>query len=808
MSFSFSLAPSLSALVNLSLPESPVKEPVLSANEIAAANLEQIGAITVDLLLKSAEAEHRDISYQTFGLNQDAKLPYITEIPKRNVARGIDQLLRLEEACREAFGEDVKDGLRWDFSEDKPYKLTVMIPDGTTRVFQCEGTADKADAKHELARLAIEGGVLDFFRDKESPMSTIEKRFSAHRSHPSRMKFFYFNADGNKVNQNFGAILKVQLSATSFRLYFAAPVHKSSLKAKYHCSELAIEQGILQYIESETIEPAPSSEGRHSTSSTPSPVDLETFFSNLPRPFTDKSFDRTVQIAHSQANNQLTDILKSSPNFHSAYYRVTEANLNGCVFRIDDSDSVAGKTYLIEPCFSKLATARSAITVQAMADGLKDFLLKHAKPPAGGTSLQSSSPIGSSSCLFTLTPAVEALATKIWPQIYSMCRAMKTEPEIEFRSVHVDGVQNPAWGCTMTVCIPPEELAVSDSAVDPKRQYTVPSVYERKALARVAICCLAAKEGILEFLSQRGLPTQEKHPITLQIVALLDRTGLMPGSVVPGPSLKSPNQSPPTSYTPTPAIEMLANKIWSQILSLCSSAKFEPEMDYSFVQVESTASWGCSMTICIPLEKVHPNLGSTVELKRQYMVSPAYKRKAWARMAVSCIAARDGVLEFLYHRGCPTLQKHPLTLQITALLEEQENLALHSESTGTFLPPAPAVDSSGQHPTGEQGNVFTAAAPTAAASYGGTSGSDKGKGKRKLHEVELEEGEISDGEDSPAVPTSSGRRKGKKRSKKRKGSNVDGEVEDKEVELKRQEEAQQKWKESIVNEEVKRFRLS
>ncbi|KAF5347201.1 hypothetical protein D9758_011104 [Tetrapyrgos nigripes] len=242
MSFSFSLAPSLSALVNLSLPESPVKEPVLSANEIAAANLEQIGAITVDLLLKSAEAEHRDISYQTFGLNQDAKLPYITEIPKRNVARGIDQLLRLEEACREAFGEDVKDGLRWDFSEDKPYKLTVMIPDGTTRVFQCEGTADKADAKHELARLAIEGGVLDFFRDKESPMSTIEKRFSAHRSHPSRMKFFYFNADGNKVNQNFGAILKVQLSATSFRLYFVAPVHKSSLEARLRCAKVAIEQ--------------------------------------------------------------------------------------------------------------------------------------------------------------------------------------------------------------------------------------------------------------------------------------------------------------------------------------------------------------------------------------------------------------------------------------------------------------------------------------------------------------------------------------------------------------------------------------
>ncbi|KAF5347199.1 hypothetical protein D9758_011081 [Tetrapyrgos nigripes] len=425
MSFSFSLAPSLSALVNLNLPESPVKEPVLSANEIAAANLEQIGTITVDLLLKSAEAEHRDISYQAFGLNQDAKLPYITEIPKRNVARGIDQLLRLEEACREAFGEDVKDGLRWDFSEDKPYKLTVMIPDGTTRVFQCEGTADKADAKHELARLAIEGGVLDFFRDKESPMSTIEKRFSAHRSHPSRMKFFYFNADGNKVNQNFGAILK----ATS---------RKGGNRT-----------GVLEYIKSEAIGSAASSRQSDAlTMSEPGPVDFETFFANLPRPFADKLFDTSSHLTSCCAKAQFTSIVKSSPNITSAYYRISHGSIHGCVLRVVETMAGASKIYLLEPCFRKAAPAKTAIPVQAMAEGLKFFLLEQAKIPSGGSFLPSpslQSPNYSSPYLYTPTPAIEVVANKIWPQILNLCRSLKTEPQLEYRSM--DNI----WGCTMTI---------------------------------------------------------------------------------------------------------------------------------------------------------------------------------------------------------------------------------------------------------------------------------------------------------------------------------------------------------------------
>jgi hypothetical protein len=196
------------------------------------------------------------------------------------------------------------------------------------------------------------------------------------------------------------------------------------------------------------------------------------------------------------------------------------------------------------------------------------------------------------------------------------------------------------------------------------------------------------------------------------------------------------------------------------------------------------------MTISIPAAEL-PVLGTSVDNKREYRVSPVYKRKAWARVAVCCLAAKEGVLEFLQNKGLPTSTKNPLTLQMTALLAGQQD---------------PDQDSSHS-----MNHVFIASAPTATTAV--ISAEDKGKRKRE----DVEEGEITEDEEAVSLPNQtanggasvnlpySGKRA--RRSKKRKSSNIRGEVEDAEKILKREEETEQKRIESIVNEEVKRFRL-
>jgi hypothetical protein len=90
---------------------------------------------------------------------------------------------------------------------------------------------------------------------------------------------------------------------------------------------------------------------------------------------------------------------------------------------VDNTKTGSSTTYFVEPCFKKVAFARTAVTIQAMSIGLKDFFL-----------VPTLSTKASPSQLHVPTPAIEALANKIWPQILNLCHSMKTEAVVEFCS--------------------------------------------------------------------------------------------------------------------------------------------------------------------------------------------------------------------------------------------------------------------------------------------------------------------------------------------------------------------------------------
>jgi len=124
----------------------------------------------------------------------------------------------------------------------------------------------------------------------------------------------------------FGAVIKIQLSAKSFRVYSSPPDFSTALEAENECAKLAIQDGVMEYIETEKIEPSCV----YSPSDEFIPVDFPTFYNTLPRPFPVEKFNKMTD---SNAQSYSHQWLKSLEGLAAT----KQINFSSSVFHIKES---------------------------------------------------------------------------------------------------------------------------------------------------------------------------------------------------------------------------------------------------------------------------------------------------------------------------------------------------------------------------------------------------------------------------------------------------------------------------------------
>ncbi|THU77764.1 hypothetical protein K435DRAFT_973844 [Dendrothele bispora CBS 962.96] len=108
--------------------------------------------------------------------------------------------------------------------------------------------------------------------------------------------------------------------------------------------------------------------------------------------------------------------------------------------------------------------------------------------------------INSAATYPTVSPAmIEFVNKQFWPQMLAKCDAIRRHYTLWFDYTNNDN----CWGIV--------------------RENTVPPIYHSKVQARIAVCCIAAEDGILGFLEHRGLTSGSHSPLALGAAELLGR---------------------------------------------------------------------------------------------------------------------------------------------------------------------------------------------------------------------------------------------------------------------------------------------
>ncbi|THU87863.1 hypothetical protein K435DRAFT_325812 [Dendrothele bispora CBS 962.96] len=480
-----SIAPVSNALVNRdssSSSQASSSKQSLTPLELVSANLERIGAISPRLLFESVEAEERDINYELLG------------------SRSIEEWAYSARKHKDAEGD-------MEVDDESPVAGIASQPNATSSLpaTSPEAQRNPTQLSKSVGKRAARPGVIT--TSDQSALSRIQDYLKTHRGNAFKLKFFYFNADDKKTDCQFGAVIKIQLSARSFRVYSTQPTFSNAVEAENDCGRLAIYEGALQYIETES---KPSE--AYFPNDDLVPVDFLTFYNALPRPFPVEKFNKMTDLQAQSYSHQWFNSLEGLANtnqieFSSKIFHIREGGCFGSVLRLElssDSGLKLCKTYLVEPLFKKQNLAKAAVKIQAMTEGCKqlveDFL---------DTSSAATYP--------TVSPAmIEFVNKQFWPQMLAKCNAIRRHytPWFDYTN------DSNCWGCKTRLVIPPE---ASHSGTSIVREYTVPPIYHSKVQARIAVCCIAAEDGILEFLERRGLTSGSHSPLALRAAELLGR---------------------------------------------------------------------------------------------------------------------------------------------------------------------------------------------------------------------------------------------------------------------------------------------
>ncbi|KAF9072458.1 hypothetical protein BDP27DRAFT_1320489 [Rhodocollybia butyracea] len=371
-----------------------------TASESFAEKLRAIGGLSVQEYLNTPDRDIPPIRYD-FGLS-DSPWYYQVNIQKNAPGLELSAFQKLENTFREVFGN--ADGLVFEDSKvsgERVCVLHVVKNDKARRTYTVVQKLKTQDqAKEEAAQMALNDGAIAYITgrkpvddvdvdvpmddelvDSSDPVTKIEKCFTLWRPGLKAPQWFTY------VN---GAALLIQLR--NQRRVYSTPENTAS-DSQLVCAQIALDSGVLEFIKHSDGQTHPSSLGLSVTSEEEDQIpclSVQDFMTTLPRPFPESDipddaqwieanimdwFNKTLQTGNKLRNIPLT------PCFH--FFEAKP--WHGCLLRIEDPSGEFKEVlnYLVEPRFSKRNKAKMAVCLQAMSEGVGNFLrVTRALPPA------------------------------------------------------------------------------------------------------------------------------------------------------------------------------------------------------------------------------------------------------------------------------------------------------------------------------------------------------------------------------------------------------------------------------------------
>ncbi|KAG9312604.1 hypothetical protein JVU11DRAFT_7001 [Chiua virens] len=466
--------------------------------DLVANNLLDIGAITLDDYLSAS----------------------ITPQPQpSDIALDVDAITRLHQTCQRIFR--TTDPLKFEFVDhglkSKQCILTITKPDGAQRSYITQPVfAKKNEAKSQAAKIAIDMGALDFLSmfdevhlhedvnavsvaiSDEIPAQSVQdieagcREWRAGHVTPHWAPF-----PDPKLMHKQGCALRIQLSSHVLRVYLADPTFDSFSDAQDACAKVAISEGVLDFIKHGNGQTRPSSPSPVFVPTTllppaVTPWTLQTFYDSLPRPFPE-SFE-TNDASEINALGWLNTMVQHARGgkLIMSFFFTSDGppGLHGCLLKLDRPGGY--KASLVDARFIKRSEAKAAVCLQAMSEGIGDYIRAIASAVDNKTTTTMRS--FSSSLVY---PALTSELTKIDASLH---------PHFEYNR------ERDAFGASLILKLS------TDPTSEQVRRYTVPADYRNKADAKVAVICHAAELGAVEFVRFRGgsLPDGYVSLYTLQ----------------------------------------------------------------------------------------------------------------------------------------------------------------------------------------------------------------------------------------------------------------------------------------------------
>ncbi|KAG7440154.1 uncharacterized protein BT62DRAFT_938358 [Guyanagaster necrorhizus] len=455
-------------------------------------NLASIGGLTLDefqTLPYKPPPDVPDASYTILHFSTAEKPAVDEEQISVNANR------TLHDTCQKVFGNTgvLKfEYLKEETNANKQCILTITRPNGSMRSYQSDATfTRKTEAKAQVCQRAIEHDALQFIAEGESKLSKhlalLENEDKVDNMVPEKdpgvkavedwceesnllVKWYDVTA---KDGERHGAALRILATLHSFRVYSTAALYKGFTEAKAACALVAIAEGALKFTGGASF-PAPPPVGQ---------VSLQEFYNLLPRPLPEPSLAKQ-NVSEVQAVGWLNQTIQSTrgSQLQAEYLPFTENSLSGCLLRIDRPDPKQCKSYIVDARFQKRGESKTAVALIAVSQGVGVWLKEVTKE------------------INKITPEMKRIKDSFLPKLTKECQASNDEqPTFEYKN------QRDAWSCTMTVNLSPTK------GQRDLREFSVPTRYRNQSDAKIAACCKAANENLIDLLRFRREPSLPQY---------------------------------------------------------------------------------------------------------------------------------------------------------------------------------------------------------------------------------------------------------------------------------------------------------
>ncbi|KAK0486606.1 hypothetical protein IW261DRAFT_806113 [Armillaria novae-zelandiae] len=455
--------------------------------DVVSRNLAAIGGITFEAfeaLPYKPLPDIPDASYTILHFSTTNKFPV-----KEKTPANANQTLH--ETCQKAFGST--GALKFEYlneetNANKQCILTITRPNGSMRSYQSDANfTRKAEAKAQVCERAIEHDALKFIVEGESKISghlaLLENESKLDEGIPgkdpkvkaiedwceeSKLLIQWYDVT-SKDGELHGAAIRILATSHSFRVYSTPALYKDVTEAKAACAGVAIADGALKFTGDASLPAAPLV-GR---------MTLQEFYDLLPRPLPEPSLAKQ-NVSEVQAVGWLNQTVQSTrgSQVQADYMPFTENSLSGYLLRIDRPGPKECKSYIVDARFHKRGDAKTAVALMAVSQGVGEWLKKVARD------------------VNKITQEMKRIKDTFLPKLNKECQISNGEqPTFECKS------QRDAWSCTLRVNLSPTK------GQRDLREFSVPTQYRNQSDAKVAVCCKAANENLIELLRFRREPS-------------------------------------------------------------------------------------------------------------------------------------------------------------------------------------------------------------------------------------------------------------------------------------------------------------